>query len=104
MSSHPTSLCSAERALALLQAHSNTHQVCLSARDTSGIFHTATSVRQQRDKVKLQCRKAGPPRASCQLPVASRVLLLSDPPALQYRSANRRASKRFFTSQMHETF
>jgi hypothetical protein len=42
-------------------------------------------------------------RAS-QSPVANRVSLLSDPAALQQRSADRKAFRRFFISQMHEPF
>jgi hypothetical protein len=37
-------------------------------------------------------------------PVAGRVLLISDSTTLQYRSANRKASRRFFISQMPEPF
>lgn len=77
MSAHPTSLYSADRALALLQVHPNTHQVCLSAGNTSGIIHAATSFRQQLDKVKLKCRTAGP--ATRQLPIAFCYLLIQRP-------------------------
>jgi len=68
MLSHPTSLYSAERTLALLRAHPNTNQLCLSAGETSGILHEATSIRQQCDKAKPECRTAG--QATGQLPIA----------------------------------
>lgn len=77
MSSHPTSLYSGDRALALLQAHPNTHQVCLPAGDASVIIHAATSVRQQRHKATLECRTAGP--ASRQLPIAFRYFPIQRP-------------------------